>query len=295
YLLWVDPSRAIEPEDQEDAEGDVEIDSVYHGEVTTPSFLTLPQNAVSGKSKVEGWLMATPSQSSLSDMAFVSSHYGADTDEADTDKADTDKADTDKADTDNADNSSHIDLSNISHGTISTAKTAPDGKTPARIADFAIIYITPQPTDKFPLRYRGFRVDHVIVQVLVENKRYVKRSLSGDAHDRRVTMTINEAVYDILVQAAIIFRTTELKSVTAIVASGPYWSTCVLEPVKNNISNADFDKYLKNEQLLRFIRSTVKERKPGWSTVVRLGTSASDVLFEPIHNQLAQLEGRVTQ
>ncbi|KAG6897264.1 hypothetical protein C0995_010672, partial [Termitomyces sp. Mi166 len=143
------------PEDQEDAKEDVEIDSVYHGEVTTPSFLTLPQNAVSEKSKVEGWLMATPSQSSLSDVAFISSHYKedmdkADTDKADTDKADTDKADTDKADMDNADNSRNIDLFNISHGTISTAKTAPDGKTPARIADFAIIYITPQLTNKFP-------------------------------------------------------------------------------------------------------------------------------------------------
>ncbi|KAG6870068.1 hypothetical protein C0995_015411, partial [Termitomyces sp. Mi166 len=266
------------PEDQEDAKEDVEIDSVYHGEVMMPSFLTLPQNAVSEKSKVEGWLMATPSQSSLSDMAFISSHY-----KEDMDKADTDKADMDKADMDNADNSRNIDLFNISHGTISTAKTAPDGKTPARIADFAIIYITPQLTNKFPLRYCRFHVDHVIVQVLVENKRYIKHSLSGAAHNHQVTMRINEAVYDIL-----------LKSFTAIVASGPYWSTCVLELVKNNISNADFDKYLKNEQL-RFIWSTVKECKPGWSTVVCLGTSASDVLFEPIHNQLAQLEGRVTQ
>ncbi|KAG6887122.1 hypothetical protein C0995_001299 [Termitomyces sp. Mi166 len=90
YLLWVVPSKAIEPEGQKDAKGDVEIDSVYHGEVTRPSFLTMPQNAVSEKSKVEGWLMATPSQSSLSDEDLISSHHKEDMDKADTDKADMD-------------------------------------------------------------------------------------------------------------------------------------------------------------------------------------------------------------
>ncbi|KAG6901112.1 hypothetical protein C0995_000545 [Termitomyces sp. Mi166 len=270
YVLWVDPNKAIEPEGQGDAQGDIEINSVYHGEVTTPSSLILPQDAVSGKSKVEGWLVPAPSQGDLDSMELISFRY---TENVEQNNADADNADTGSTDTDNEDNSSHVDSYNISHTTISTAKTAPDGKSPARITDFAIIYVTPRPVEEFPLRYRGFRIDHVIVQVLVENKRY--RSM------------------DVVVQAAILFRTTKLASVIAIAASGPYWCSCLLEPVENDISNAEFNQYLKEDRELSVIRSTVNECE--WSAMVRLGTRASDALFGPIHDHLARLEGRVTQ
>ena len=131
------------------------------------------------------------------------------------------------------------------------------------------------------------------VQVLVENKRYVDRALSGEFHDRKLTNNITEAMQGVIVQAAIVFRTSQLQSIRAIAASGPYWCTCLLQPAANTISNKEFHEYLRDERFLPRIRSTVQECHPEWNKVVRMGTPASNALLQHIHDALAILPGRV--
>ncbi|RDB21432.1 hypothetical protein Hypma_011876 [Hypsizygus marmoreus] len=170
---------------------------------------------------------------------------------------------------------------------MSTAQTRPDAHPLVRVTDYAIIHVSMVRNPDLPRRYQGFRVAKVRVPVIVEEKRYVARDLVGAARDVEMLKRLEEPKVGLGFQSALLFRQyPKAKSVTAIAAVGPWWSSTKFKPVEGSrMSDKEFATAvrLKSKSLL----STVTNKT--WNKPVRLDTVASNKRFKTIHNELAEL------
>ncbi|KIJ09406.1 hypothetical protein PAXINDRAFT_157890 [Paxillus involutus ATCC 200175] len=85
-------------------------------------------------------------------------------------------------------------------------------------------------------RYGGWRITEVSVPLIVEEKRFPSRSLSGPALATRIKGHIADAMYQLHQQAAHLFLSdSKPQSVMVIGACGPYWSNTTID--RGNIDN----------------------------------------------------------
>ncbi|KAG2129539.1 hypothetical protein BD769DRAFT_1454968 [Suillus cothurnatus] len=113
----------------------------------------------------------------------------------------------------------------IGAGDISFASTVPEKDARGVLVDFAILNLTAETQPLQRERYGGWRITAASVGLLVEVKRFPSRSLTGPEQESQILESLAEAKSDLIGQAGYLFlQDTNMSSVLAIAAAGPYWS-----------------------------------------------------------------------
>lgn len=273
YPLWFSSALVTDPEGPADISGDEAFEDEVEGSSEDGRFLgtgveSLPavETDTSAKSRVEEWQRQQASEEDKWAVDLPYLFQGGDRDDDD-----------------------ELDATHIHNITLSSAATVPRPKAILRLADYAIVHVTVDEDPQLPARYEGYRIVEERVPIIVEEKRYVDRSLEGDEHDVDLFYRLDEAKVALDIQAALLFRTHHSATVvTAIAAAGPFWSTAEFEPVLNHgVSARKFEQGMRDEKY-HIVLSTVR-RRTDWSDAVKLDTPTSIEQFGTLQAMLGRL------
>ncbi|KAF8066974.1 hypothetical protein FPV67DRAFT_1497337 [Lyophyllum atratum] len=177
----------------------------------------------------------------------------------------------------------------LADASFSTAATSAESKPLTRVTDFAILHIKPQQNPALPTRYEGYRVDKLTVPLLLEEKRFPSRSLTGAEFDEALWQKIAEAQQDSIFQVVLLLRRfPEMTEVMCIAASGPWWTNTTFRRARNNtMSDEEFEEAIDDKDYRALYAAVAFCR---WSIPLRLDTPASTRRFKAIRNKLAALQ-----
>ncbi|KIJ67408.1 hypothetical protein HYDPIDRAFT_108162 [Hydnomerulius pinastri MD-312] len=151
--------------------------------------------------------------------------------------------------------------------------------------DYAVLHVKAIPSNEVPDRYYGWRITELSVPVIVEEKRFPSRSLTGERQRRLIYNKIFEAAHQLYEQAShLFFRHPEMQAVTAIAASGPYWSDLLIH--RNDVSH--FMPAVANNVPRRRLPFS-KEQDLLWSVPLCLDVPQSTARLRTIYERLRQL------
>ncbi|KAI0054397.1 hypothetical protein BV25DRAFT_1922718 [Artomyces pyxidatus] len=120
-----------------------------------------------------------------------------------------------------------------------SGNSLPAPNTKGRVADFAIVHVEAAPSNVHPARYGGWRISKESVPLLVEIKRGPSRHLKGAPLEEAPAANMLTAKQAVLTQATFAFLShTELQSIKAIAAAGPYWSSATIR--HHNLPNENW-------------------------------------------------------
>ncbi|KAJ8579486.1 hypothetical protein M405DRAFT_886440 [Rhizopogon salebrosus TDB-379] len=181
------------------------------------------------------------------------------------------------------------DAGEFEAGNISFASTVPQNNARSAIADFAIIHVTGQRQPKLKNRYGGWRITGAKVGLLVEVKRFARRSLTGKEFNEELELEVAPACDDLLEQAAHLFLQPENKdqdAVLAIAAAGPFWCNTKIyranvKSLMRRLSQKD-PTYNLEEDLAEWDRDPQVQ----WSNMLRLDIVRSNDRLHTIYKSL---------
>ncbi|KAG2084126.1 uncharacterized protein F5147DRAFT_732245 [Suillus discolor] len=181
-------------------------------------------------------------------------------------------------------------------GDISFASTVPEKDARSVLVDFAVVSLTAVPQSEEKLRYGGWRITAANTCLLVEVKRFASRSLKNDELDAEIKLHIEEARFDLMVQAGHIFLQDKTKdSVMAIAAAGPYWSGATIH--RYNVE-AIMDFLSSNDPSYRPPGEQLSNKTPKWNKILRLdgtsSTAASEARLRTICKKMREMRDQKT-
>ncbi|KAG2129093.1 hypothetical protein DEU56DRAFT_915217 [Suillus clintonianus] len=173
-------------------------------------------------------------------------------------------------------------------GNVSVAFTIPEKDAEGVIVDFAIVHLkaVAQPQPKYRIRYGGWRITEANIGLLVEVKRFVSRSLTGQELHDRIHVRVAEATIDLVEQAAHLFIQDEnMNSVLALAAAGPYW--CSVKIYRNNVKKAMHLIRAKDPSYRP--KEHPSDPKLNWNVILRVDLARSRDRLHTIYNALKEM------
>jgi len=136
-------------------------------------------------------------------------------------------------------------------------------------------------------RYGGWRITAASVGLLVEVKRFPSRSLTGREQESQILESLAEAKNELIEQAGYLFlQDTNMDSVLAIAATGPYWSGTMIcrgdvDETMRRLSAKDPSYLAPGKQ--------GPDRKLKWNNALRIDVPRSRNRLRTIYNTLTNM------
>ncbi|KAH7929972.1 hypothetical protein BV22DRAFT_1028940 [Leucogyrophana mollusca] len=170
-------------------------------------------------------------------------------------------------------------LANLSN---STASTQPEPTAKGVITDFAVLCIDALPVKKPTARNGGYGIRSLIIPLIVEQKRYTSRTTTGDAAQAGLTVLLQEAMYDVVWQAAHLFlQYKDQEWIVVIATSGPYWSNATLTRANVAQEMAMIEQSAESH--------AIAGQPIAWTKAIRMDLASSRDRLRTIHKKLSGL------
>jgi hypothetical protein len=170
-----------------------------------------------------------------------------------------------------------LDHDDIGNTTSSSMGTIPAGNAAELFPDFAIVHLLgkrlPEGHPHFE-RLHGILITHECCPVVVENKKFPERSLTGRPFIYAVESLLSEAQLQLGMQCYHLFQKYPCAMTTiAIAAAGDLWTHREIN--RNEVPTCDGDEMV-----------TADWERLDWPTFVTLGTTLSNERIQEIHGVL---------
>lgn len=178
----------------------------------------------------------------------------------------------------------------VGAGNISFASTIPEKKAEQVVVDFVILNLmaVAQPQPELKTRYGGWRITAASVGLLVEVKRFVSRSLTGQNQTAEILLRILEACSDLIEQAAHVFiQDPTANSVLAIAAAGPYWRSAVIR--RTNVYRTMHRLSAKDPNYQAPGEQRPADPQPKWNNILRVDLPRSRDRLQTIYRSLKKM------